>query len=164
MGSLSGSLSIGMSGLQAAQDELNVCTNNISNINTAGYTRQVVNLNEQTPLQEGQMSFGTGVSVGQITSVRDNVLELQIANETQQQAQSQGYLNPMQQVQNLFNDSSGTGLQSALSNFFNSFTQLSTDPSNSALRQSVLGAAQLERAEPRPLKEAARIDVAGMGR
>ena len=104
MGSLSGSLSIGMSGLQAAQDELNVCTNNISNINTAGYTRQVVNLNEQTPLQEGQMSFGTGVSVGQITSVRDNVLELQIANETQQQAQSQGYLNPMQQVQNLFND------------------------------------------------------------
>ena len=42
----------------------------------------------------------------------------------------------------LFNETSGTGLQSSITAFFNSLQQLSTNPSNTSLRQAVLTAAQ----------------------
>jgi flagellar hook-associated protein 1 FlgK len=50
----------------------------------------------------------------------------------------------MQQVEALFNETSGTGLQSALSSFFNSFQSLSlaADPTNSSLREAVITAGQ----------------------
>jgi flagellar hook-associated protein 1 FlgK len=137
-----GSLSIALGGLQADESGLSVTSNNISNINTKGYTRQVVELSEQSPLESGGLSYGTGVSVDKITSVRDTILEQNIDAATQQQSQSQAYTNAMTQVQSMFNDSSGTGLQSALSGFYNSFTQLATNPTDSAERQAVISAAQ----------------------
>jgi flagellar hook-associated protein 1 FlgK len=142
MGGLMGSLQIALGALQADQAGLSVTSNNISNINTPGYTRQRADLVENQPLQVGEILYGNGVSLSKIESLRDDVLEQRIANETQQQTQTQAYLAPMQQAEAMFNDSSGTGLQSALSTFFNSFTQLSTDPSSTPLRQSVLTAAQ----------------------
>jgi flagellar hook-associated protein 1 FlgK len=142
MSGLMGSLQIALGALQADQAGLSVTSNNISNINTPGYARQQVDLVENQPIQIGNLLFGDGVSVSQITSLRDGVLEQQIANETQEQSQSEAYLSPMEEAEAMFNDSSGTGLQSVISDFFNSFTQLSTDPSSTSLRQSVLTAAQ----------------------
>jgi flagellar hook-associated protein 1 FlgK len=142
MASLSGSLSIALGGLQADQDGLNVTSNNISNINTPGYTREVLDLNEQAPTRSGELVFGNGVSVDKITSVRDTILEQNIASATQQQSQSQAYSNAMTQVESMFNDTSGTGLQSALSGFYDSFTQLAANPTDSAQRQAVISAAQ----------------------
>jgi flagellar hook-associated protein 1 FlgK len=142
MAGLMGSLSIALSGLQAAQEGVNVASNDISNANTPGYARQQVDLSEQTPVAIGDTLLGTGVAVDKVESLRDNVLELRIADETGQQAQSGAYLTGMNQVQAMFNDAQGTGLQSVISNFFDSFSQLSTDPTNSPLRQGVLTAAQ----------------------
>jgi len=48
----------------------------------------------------------------------------------------------MQQLQAGFNEATGTGLQSSISSFFNSLTQLSTNPANVPMRQNVLTAAQ----------------------
>jgi flagellar hook-associated protein 1 FlgK len=45
-------------------------------------------------------------------------------------------------VQTLFNETSGTGLQSSLTAFFNSVQQLSTDPTNTSLRAGVITAGQ----------------------
>lgn len=142
MATLSGILSTAMTGLEAAQSELSVTSNNLSNIDTSGYTREVVDLKESTPLKAGNLSIGQGVSVSQVRSVRDNVLELQISNETQQEKQTAGYLSPMKQAQSLLNDTGGTGLQSSISNFFESFTSLSTDTTSSTLRGDVISSAK----------------------
>jgi flagellar hook-associated protein 1 FlgK len=48
----------------------------------------------------------------------------------------------MNQVQALFNETQGTGLQTDLSNFFNSFQSLATDPTSSSLRQAAITAGQ----------------------
>jgi flagellar hook-associated protein 1 FlgK len=52
------------------------------------------------------------------------------------------YVDSMKQVEALFNETSGTGLQSALSSFFNSFQSLAADPTDSSLREAVINAGQ----------------------
>jgi len=128
--------------MQAEQEALSTTTNNIANVNTPGYTRQTVSLEEAPPVQYGGLLLGNGVSVGQITSQRDSLLQTRLDQETQRQAKYDSYLSTMQQVQTLFNETSGNGLQSSLTNFFNSLQQLSTSPSDLSLRQGVLTAAQ----------------------
>jgi len=126
----------------ADQAALDTTSNNIANANTPGYSRQTVNFEETPPVEYGGQLFGTGVEIGQITSQRNNVLQMSLDQATQQQSKYDSYLTSMQQVQTLFNETSGTGLQSSITAFFNSLQQLSTDPSNTSLRQAVLAAAQ----------------------
>lgn len=142
MGSLTSSMSIALSALQNNQEALNVTSNNIANQNTQGYTRQRVNFSESTPVQLGTFQFGTGSKIDNIESVRDQVLDFRISGETQTQSALDAFLQPMQQVQSNFNEAAGTGLQSSISGFFASLSQLATDPNNIPLRQSVLTAAQ----------------------
>lgn len=142
MGSLSGALSIALGALAANQGAVAVTSNNIANVNTAGYSREQVNLSESAPVMVGNLLFGTGVSLGQTTSIRDNLLERRLDQENQSAAQLSAFLGPMNQVQALFNETAGSGLQTPLTAFFNSLTQLSANPSDSATRQGVITAGQ----------------------
>jgi flagellar hook-associated protein 1 FlgK len=142
MGSLSGSMSIALSALANNQEALDVTSNNIANQNTPGYSRQRVNFSESATLQLGSVQLGTGSRIDNIQSIRDQTLEFRLNTETQTQSALDSYLGPLQQIQASFNEAAGTGLQSSISGFFNSFSQLSTDPSSVALRQSVLTAGQ----------------------
>ena len=140
MSSLLGTLSIAMGALEAQQAGLATTSNNIANLNTPGYTRERPVLQEADPILNNGIAYGQGVTLQGIESLRDSILQLQIDSETQQQGQSQAYVNAMSQAQTLFpDDTSGIGQQ--ISNFFQSLNSLSTDPSNLALRQSVLSAA-----------------------
>jgi flagellar hook-associated protein 1 len=142
MGSLSASMSIALRALSNNQEALDVTSNNIANQNTPGYSRQRINFSESATVQFGSLQVGTGSQIDNIQSVRDQVLDFRINSETQTQSALDAYLGPAQQIQNNFNEASGTGLQSAISGFFNSFSQLSTDPTSIPLRQSVLTASQ----------------------
>jgi flagellar hook-associated protein 1 len=140
MSGLSGTLSIALSALQAAQSSLAVTTNNVANANTPGYTRQRAVLTESPPVLMAPLTFGTGVTLEDIQSLRDPILQVRIQQETQQQGQLGAFVGAMQQAQVMFNSSSGDDIGSQLSNFFSSISQLSSDPSNLALRQGVLTA------------------------
>ena len=97
---------------------------------------------ENPPILSGNTLVGTGVSMTSVESVRDNILNLRIDQETSQQSSLNSYVDSMDQVQSLFNETQGTGLQADLSNFFNSFQSLATDPTSSPLRQAVIIAGQ----------------------
>jgi flagellar hook-associated protein 1 len=142
MGSLSGTLGIALSAMEADRGAVEITGNNIANVNTPGYSREQVNLSESAPVRIGNILFGTGVTLGQTTSVRDNLLEQRLDQENQSSSQLSSFLGIANQVQTLFNETSGSGLQSSLSAFYNSLTQLSTDPSNSSYRENVLTAGQ----------------------
>lgn len=141
MGSLISAMWIAAQALDVDQAALNVTTNNIANASTPGYSREVVDLTEQTPVESGNLTVGTGVSLQQIRSVRDQMLSLLIAEQTTQQSGSQTRLNALQQVQGLFSDPT-QGIGANLTAFFNSISQLSTNPTDGAQRQSVITAAE----------------------
>jgi flagellar hook-associated protein 1 FlgK len=142
MASLFGALSIAVRSLYAQEGALDTTANNISNANTPGYSRETPILAEAPPLDTGQISIGNGVDFDGVQSVRDNILELRIDQETQQQNQLQSYVNSMNQVQSLFNETQGAGLSSALDQFFNSFQALADNPTDIPTRQGVISAGQ----------------------
>ncbi|MFZ0311062.1 MAG: flagellar hook-associated protein FlgK [Candidatus Korobacteraceae bacterium] len=141
MGGLTGTMWIALNALQAQQLGTETSANNVANLNTPGYSRQVPVLQEADPFVEGNLVLGGGVQVEGIQSLRDSLLDLQISEETQQQGNSQAYVNAMNQVQTLFPDDT-TGIGQQISAFFQSVNSLSTDPSDSTLRQGVVTAAQ----------------------
>ena len=142
MGSLSSSLSITTQALQAEQTAIQTTSNNIANVNTPGYSREVASFAENDPVHFGNLNLGTGVHVSQITSLRDAVLDLRVNQETQQQGSLNAFISAGQQIQSLFNEAAGTGLQAPLTAFFNSLSQLSVNPADANTRQAVLTASQ----------------------
>ena len=136
MSSLSASLWIADQALQATQGALDVTANNIANASTPGYSREQAVLTEDV-----SNGHGSGVDLQQIQSIRDQVLSLRIAEETGHQSSSQAQSNALQQVQGLFS-SSTQGIGADFSAFFNSLSQLSTNPTNIPERQAALNAAQ----------------------
>lgn len=140
MGTLLGSMSVALSGLQAAQTAVEVTSNNIANASTPGSDRQIPILTESEPTDVNGIMLGDGVTVQSVQSVRDNVLNLQLNSETQQQSSLSTYVSGMQQVEAVFNETSGVGLSSAIDGFFSSIQALSANPSDSTLRQAVVDA------------------------
>jgi flagellar hook-associated protein 1 len=142
VGGLSATLGIASNSLEADQGALEVASNNIANANTPGYSREVPNLTEAAPVRIGNLLYGQGVTLQNIESITDPVLELSIQQEMSNQGQLTSFTNAMNQVQSLFNEAQGVGLQSSLSQFFNSLQSLSTNPASASLGQAVLSAAQ----------------------
>jgi flagellar hook-associated protein 1 len=142
VGGLWATLGIASNALAADEGALEVTSNNIANANTPGYTREMPDLTEAAPVQIGSLLYGLGVSLQNIESIRDPVLELSLQQEMSTQGQLTSFTNAMNQVQSLFNETQGVGLESSLSQFFNSLQSLSTNPASAALGQSVLSAAQ----------------------
>ena len=96
MGSLFGAVGTALSALAAEQSALSVTSNNIANAQTPGYTRESAVFQESTPLHYGPLLLGQGVSVGQVQSQRNPVLQLRIDDETQRQSSLNTYVNSLQ--------------------------------------------------------------------
>src|SRR5207248_2617101 len=78
---------------------------NVANVDTPGYARQRPELIETSPVQIGaHLTFGTGVQLLKVTSLRDAVLDLRVNQETQQENKLTAFLAAGQQIQALFNE------------------------------------------------------------
>ena len=146
-------LNMGAGALDAATTGTSVTGENLANVNNPAYARQTVQLGPSPPLQTLVGQEGTGVSVVSINQIRDSLLDAQIQTE----AGVTGSLNSQQsnlqyaeaalgeQITNDSTsgaDSSPSGLDAVLSNFFNSLQALSTSPSSIPQRQAVIASAQ----------------------
>src|ERR1700742_1274642 len=121
---LTASLNISLQSMLVEQGAIETTTNNIANVNTPGYARQRPDIAETTPIQIGNLTFGSGVQLQSVTSLRDSVLDLRVNQETQLQGSLTALLNVGGQIQQLFNQAAGSGLQTQLTSFFNSLSAL----------------------------------------
>ena len=140
MANLFGTLSVAVRSMLAEQASMEITANNVANINTPGYARQRPLLLESQPLQLGELVFGTGVDLGQAQTLRDQILELRMHEETQQQSLFDARVTALRQIETMFGESAGD-LGTRLTEFFNSLDQLATSPADLSLRQNVLTAA-----------------------
>jgi len=137
MSGLNASLAVALSGLSAEQGALAATTNNVSNVNTPGYSREVPVLVARDPVVVDPLTFGTGVTLKTVQSIRDAILESRIQQETQTQGQLSSLVAALSQTQVSFTSNSGD-IGTSISNFFNSVNQLATNPADLSLRQGVL--------------------------
>jgi flagellar hook-associated protein 1 len=140
MSSLLSTMFLATGAMAADQGALEATTNNAANVNTPGYSRQLPILQENPPVVVGKLTFGMGVSLAKLESVRDPILQLSIQQETGQQGALNSFTSALSQAQSLFT-AGASDIGSEISNLFSSISQLSTNPSSIALRQGVLTAA-----------------------
>ena len=148
MASINSAFNVIAGALEADQSALNIVANNVANSNTEGYTRQVPNWLENAPVQINGIGYGTGVTETGPISVRDRVLEERLAQQQQAASASSARLGALNSIQSLFAPVSGSAsstggdIGSDITSFFNSFSALEANPTDSALRDQVLSAAR----------------------
>jgi flagellar hook-associated protein 1 len=141
--SLFGALQIGSTGLATNQLGIQVTGNNISNSGTAGYTRQTLNLNEAGPEQVGRDQFlGTGVQVTSIDRSADEALNASLRNATSDQSSANTLANYLSQIQSTFGTLNQNDLSAQVNSFFNGFSTLANNPSDSGQRSVVIQSGQ----------------------
>ncbi|RUR41402.1 flagellar hook-associated protein FlgK [Vreelandella populi] len=124
--------SVGLSGLNAAQNALNTTSNNISNVFTPGYNRELAQL--------GEGRVGGGVRVDSIERQFNTYVANQLNNAKTQSSALNTYNNQISQIDNLLADREA-GLSPLMQNFFSSLDAVASAPSDPAARQGVLGTA-----------------------
>jgi flagellar hook-associated protein 1 len=148
MGTLTSLIDMSREAIMADQTALNVTANNVSNQNTPGYTREVVNWQPIDAVTINGSTYYVADNNGpSAISQRDRVLEQRVQQQTQVQSQSSALESAMQEIQNVFDlsstsdSASSTALGSAMGSYFGALSQLSANPSDASIRQSVLTAA-----------------------
>lgn len=124
--------SIGLSGLNAAQNALNTTSNNISNVYTPGYNRELTLL--------GEGGAAGGVRVNDIQRQFNQYVANQLNAATSSSSALSAYQGQISQIDNLLADRDA-GLAPLMQNFFSAMEDLAGSPSDPAARQGVLGAA-----------------------
>ncbi|WP_296949231.1 flagellar hook-associated protein FlgK [uncultured Massilia sp.] len=132
-------LSIGKSGLFAAQAALSTAGNNITNANVAGYSRQVVVQSTAISMSTSGGFIGTGTQIAQVKRYSDEFLNAQVRTAQAQTSGLEAYEAQITQIDNLLADST-SGLSPALQDFFAAVQNLTGDragvPSRGALLSS----------------------------
>ncbi|WP_277656190.1 flagellar hook-associated protein FlgK [Seleniivibrio woodruffii] len=149
MGNILGILGTGVSGLFAAQAQIDVAGNNITNVNTEGYSRQRVSLVTSSSQVTQYGVFGRGVTIENIVQIYDSVLANTIRNETSDLAYYTTTQDALTNIEIYFNElEDGSGLGEAMSEYFAAWSDLAntaTDQSDEALikKQTVVEKADL---------------------
>ena len=131
--------------LDLSTRQIEVTEANMANASNQSYTREVPNWEENQPIVINGVSYATGVSVTGGVSQRDRVLEQRLQQQSQLSAASSSLLTALTTLQSNFapaGSSTATGnIGADITNFFNSYTQLESSPTNNADRQAILSSA-----------------------
>ena len=134
-------LNIGISGLKVHQTALSVTGQNITNVNTEGYSRQDLEIVSQSPQFLGGLWIGSGAEVQDVQRVYDQFLVDQLRIDTSTYTELDALTLNAGQIDSLMADP-GTGLQPGLERFFGSLQAAIDDPSSIPARQVVISESQ----------------------
>jgi flagellar hook-associated protein 1 FlgK len=138
MGSI---LSIGLSGLAAAQAGLTTTGHNIANVNTPGYTRQEALQSTRPPLFSGAGYIGQGVQTDTVRRVYSDFLAGQVRQTQARAADLAAREGRLVQIDNLLGDGASS-LAPALDDFFAGIDAVAARPADIPARQTLLSSAQ----------------------
>ncbi len=139
---LSSLLDIARSALSTSQVALSVTGNNVSNVNTPGYSRQEAVLTEQPPLNGQPGMVGTGVRATSIRRYTDPFVNRQLTVIQQNLGRLSVSKDELSRLENVFGVNSDQGLAARLNDFFSALQDVSTNPSVLAPRSVLLAKAQ----------------------
>jgi len=134
-------LSTSVSGLLAFQEALDTTSQNVTNVDTTGYSVETTNLSEAQGQSLGTGYVGGGVEVSGITRAYDELLAAQVRSSQASYSSFNTFATQAAQIDNMLS-ASGTGLTTTLQNFVNALQTVANSPSSTAQRQALLSDAQ----------------------
>ncbi len=132
---------LGLRAMSAAQLGIQIAGDNISNVSTPGYVRRRVELSPGFPVPVQRGLLDSGVEVTGVQRMEDRFLQAQLEREEGSLGESDERLRGLQDIESVFGDLESSGLAYSLEAFSSAFTQLATQPENSATRRAAISAA-----------------------
>ncbi len=123
-------LDVGRWALFASQVQLSVTGQNISNVNTEGYSRRSAVLQEGLNIDYRPGQMGTGVQVKEVSRHFDELVERLYYDQAALSEKWGELYEQLQSVESMFNESSGIGISDSMSSYFNSWNDLSDGHAN----------------------------------
>ncbi len=125
-----GEFTVARLGMIASQMALNVTGQNISNINTPGYTRQM--LDQYSFITNGSglyhsnssASVGSGVMLAGVSQLRDPYLDIRFRKEMSSVGSTDATLNVLDQLQSVINNVDKEGIVTQLQDLFSRISEL----------------------------------------
>lgn len=143
MSSIGMVLDIATTALNAQQYSMSVTAHNIANVNTDGYSRQTPILATKDSQISDGLIMGRGVETGQVLRVFDQFIENQLMDEKSDMLLSQEMEKYMQILEGVFSENSDAGISDMLSGFWNSWHDISNNPSGAPERIALYEQSQL---------------------
>lgn len=139
-------LNIASSGLNAFQAAVNTTANNVANVQTEGYSRQVANRvqSESLRVYARYGTAGSGVTTTSIKQVRDSYYDVKYWNNNSSLGLYEKKLYYMEQIEDYFNDDGASvkGFSTILNDMFNNLDQLSDAPGDLDRRKTFISSCQ----------------------
>ena len=133
--------SIGLSGLNTAQNALTTISHNMSNEATEGYTRQNTIIASANGQYTGQGFFGQGSNTTTVMRIYDQFLTGQLRGAQATSASLSTYAQQIAQIDNLLADQKG-GIAPLMQKLFATVQGVADTPADPAARQAMLSSGQ----------------------
>ncbi len=136
-----GIISIGISGIRAAQMGLMTTEHNITNAGVPGFSRQRTSQTTNIPIATGAGFVGQGTNVRSIERMYSQTLVNQMNTAQSRVSELDAYYTQIKQIDNMLADANA-GLSPALQDYFSGVQDLVANPATMAARQSMISSAQ----------------------
>ncbi len=138
-------IELGKRGLVATTQGMQTVGHNLSNASVEGYSRQRVEMTAFPPLYEPQLNreltpgqIGQGVEVSRIERIRDMLLEGRIVQEQNLQGYWTARDKYILMLEQVYNEPTDHSVRTLMDRFWESWQELSINPTDMAARRSVL--------------------------
>ncbi|MBU1610569.1 MAG: flagellar hook-associated protein FlgK, partial [Proteobacteria bacterium] len=133
-------LDVGRWALFAAQAQISVTGENIANVNTEGYSRRSVRLEEGLSIDFSPGQVGTGVRAAEVYRHFDKFVEQAYLEQHSKEARYEELYDSLSTVETLFNEANGLGISDSISEFFNAWNDLAQRPEDYGSRMALVSA------------------------
>lgn len=141
---------IARSGIQAARANLQITGQNMSNVNTEGYTRQRVDTsaiaatgNNMRYSNQADVSIGQGVSTDGTSQIRDKFLDVRYRRENAKVGDSTARMNALSDVENIVDENTNDGLSKQFKDLVSKLQTLSSNAGDSVTESIVRTSASM---------------------
>ncbi len=137
MAGLFNALNSARTSLEVNQKSIEIIGNNISNVNTEGYSRQQAVLETYPALNFGDFFIGQGVKVSDVSRQHDVFIDEQIKQKAVDFGLQDAITRPLSELERIFTVTEDN-ISTDIDNFFDSLQELSADPSDLVQRNNVI--------------------------
>jgi flagellar hook-associated protein 1 FlgK len=124
--------------MYSSQLAMEIVSHNVANANTEGYSRQSLRLEANYPITMGPGQMGTGVRAVEVQRSYDNFLNQQVALKKSEYEYWNAQNDAMSEIESIFNETDGYGLNSLMSEFWKAWGDLTDNPDGVPERQSLV--------------------------
>lgn len=125
-------------GVYINQMQLNTVGHNITNADTEGYSRQMVNSVATKAEYRDGFAIGTGADAASVTRSRDVYADVQFRSETANEGYYDMRAKNYDKLEAILNDTNQSGIEDSLQEFYKAWLNLSVNASDSAARTAVI--------------------------